>query len=82
MRYLGAVIPQNTDSLRFFGLLGLVANLGRMIHILQLFLAQMGLSLRSRAELHIENLALRHQIEILKRNAPMPSCSTTTPISS
>lgn len=31
-----------------------------MIHLLQLILSQMGFSLRSRAELHIENLALRH----------------------
>jgi len=41
-----------------------------MIQILRLILTQMVLSLRSRAELQIENLALRHQIEILKRTAP------------
>ncbi len=41
-----------------------------MIHILRLILTQMVLSLRSRAELQVENLALRHQIEILKRTAP------------
>ncbi len=42
-----------------------------MIHILRLILTQMVLSLRSRAELQIENLALQHQIEILKRTAPI-----------
>ncbi len=41
-----------------------------MIHILRLILTQMVLSLRSRAELQVENLALRHQIEILKRTVP------------
>ena len=41
-----------------------------MIHILRLILTQMVLSLRSRAELQVENLVLRHQIEILKRTAP------------
>ncbi len=41
-----------------------------MIHIPRLILTQMVLSLRSRAELQVENLALRHQIEILKRTAP------------
>jgi len=40
-----------------------------MIHILRLILTQMVLSLRSRAELQVENLVLRHQIEILKRTA-------------
>ena len=38
-----------------------------MVHILRLILTQVALSLRSRAELQFENLALRHQIEILKR---------------
>jgi hypothetical protein len=40
-----------------------------MVHILRLILTQVALSLRSRAELQFENLALRHQIEILKRTA-------------
>ena len=35
-----------------------------------MILTQMVLSLRSRAELQVENLALRHQIEIRKRTAP------------
>ena len=38
-----------------------------MIHILRLILTRMVISLRSLAELQVENLALRHQIEILKR---------------
>ncbi len=49
-----------------------------MIHILRLILTQMVLSLRSRAELQVENLALRHQIEILKRTAPMRARPTKT----
>jgi hypothetical protein len=38
----------------------------------------MALSLRSRAELQVENLALRHQIEILKRTAPKRARVTKT----
>ncbi len=49
-----------------------------MIHILRLILTQMVLSLRSRAELQVENLALRHQIEILKRTAPKRARLTKT----
>ena len=41
-----------------------------MIHIVRSILTQIVLGLKSRAELHVENLALRHQIEILKRAAP------------
>jgi hypothetical protein len=41
-----------------------------MIQIYRLILIQMALCLRSWAELQVENLALRHQIEILKRTAP------------
>ncbi len=47
-----------------------IVNLDRMVHILRLILTQMVLSLRSRAELQVENLALRHQLEILKRSSP------------
>ncbi len=49
-----------------------------MVHILRLILTQMVLSLRSRAELQAENLALRHQIEILKRTAPKRARLTKT----
>ncbi len=49
-----------------------------MIHILRLILTQMVLSLRSRAELQVVNLALRHQIEILKRTAPKRARFTKT----
>jgi len=41
-----------------------------MIPILRVILIQMLLSLKSRAEVQVENLALRHQVEILKRTAP------------
>ena len=41
-----------------------------MIQTLRLLLGQVGTSLKSRAELQLENLALRHQVEILKRSAP------------
>ena len=40
-----------------------------MIQMLKLILRQIAGTLRSRAELHAENLALRHQVEILKRRA-------------
>ncbi len=49
-----------------------------MIHILRLILTQMVLSLRSREELQAEDLALRHQIEILKRTAPKRARLTKT----
>ncbi len=49
-----------------------------MIHILRLILTQMVLSLKSRAELQVENLTLRHQIEILKRTAPKRARLTKT----
>ena len=49
-----------------------------MIQILRLILTQMVLSLRSRADLQVENLALRHQIEILKRTAPKRARLTKT----
>jgi transposase InsO family protein len=49
-----------------------------MIHVLRLILTQMVFSLRSRAELQVENLALRHQIEILKRTAPKRARLTKT----
>ncbi len=55
-----------------------IVNLDRMVHILRLILTQMVLSLRSRAELQVENLALRHQIEILKRTAPKRARLTKT----
>ncbi len=41
-----------------------------MIQILRLLLRQVGASLKSHAVLQLENLVLRHQIEILKRSAP------------
>ncbi len=41
-----------------------------MIQTLRLLLGQVGTSLKSRAELQLENLALRHQIEVLTRSAP------------
>ena len=41
-----------------------------MPQMLRLILRQIARTLRSRAELHAENLALRHQVEILKRRAP------------
>ena len=41
-----------------------------MIQIFQLLLRQFAGCLRSRAELELENLVLRHQIEILRRSAP------------
>ncbi len=41
-----------------------------MIQTLRLLLQQIAVCLKSRAELHIENLVLRHQIEILRRSAP------------
>jgi transposase InsO family protein len=41
-----------------------------MIQTLQLLLRQLAVCLRSRAELELENLVLRHQIEILRRSAP------------
>ncbi len=41
-----------------------------MIQTLRLLLGQVGTSLKSRAELQLENLALRHQVEVLKRSAP------------
>ena len=46
------------------------ASLGCMIQIFRIIFAQIGLSLRSRAKLNLESLALRHQIEILERTAP------------
>ena len=49
-----------------------------MIQILRLILTQMVLSLRSRAGLQVENLALRHQIAILKRTAPKRARLTKT----
>ena len=45
-------------------------NLDSMIQTLRLLLHQFVVCLKSRAELHIENLVLRHQIEILRRSAP------------
>ena len=45
-------------------------NLDTMIQTLRLLLQQIAVCLKSRAELHIENLVLRHQIEILRRSAP------------
>ncbi len=41
-----------------------------MIQIFRLLLHQVGASLKSHAVLQLENLVLRHQIEILKRSAP------------
>ena len=41
-----------------------------MIQIFRLLLHQIGASLKSHAVLQLENLVLRHQIEILKRSAP------------
>ncbi len=41
-----------------------------MIQTLRLLLHQFAICLKSRAELHIENLVLHHQIEILRRSAP------------
>ena len=41
-----------------------------MTQILRLLLHQVGASLKSHAVLQLENLVLRHQIEILKRSAP------------
>lgn len=41
-----------------------------MIQTLQLLLRQLAGCLRSRAELELENLVLRHQVEILRRSAP------------
>ena len=41
-----------------------------MIQIFRLLLHQFGASLKSHAVLQLENLVLRHQIEILKRSAP------------
>ena len=41
-----------------------------MPQMLSLILRQIARTLRSRVELHAENLALRHQVEILKRRAP------------
>jgi transposase InsO family protein len=41
-----------------------------MIQMLRLILCQIARTLRSGAEVHAENLALRHQVEILKRKAP------------
>ena len=49
-----------------------------MIHILRLIFFQLALSLKSRAELQIENLTLRHQLEILKRSAPKRTRFTNT----
>ena len=40
-----------------------------MIQTLRLLLGQVRTSLKSRAELQLENLALRHQVEVLKRSA-------------
>jgi hypothetical protein len=40
-----------------------------MTHLFRLILTQLVFSLRARVELQIENLVLRHQIEILKRTA-------------
>ncbi len=41
-----------------------------MIQTLRLLLGQLAGCFRSRAELELENLVLRHQIEILRRSAP------------
>ncbi len=41
-----------------------------MIQMLRPILRQIARTLRSRAELHAENFALRHQVEVLKRSAP------------
>ena len=41
-----------------------------MTQVLRLPLSQFVLRLRSRAKLELENLVLRHQIEILRRSAP------------
>ena len=41
-----------------------------MTQMLRLILRQIARTLRSRAELHAENLALCHQVEILKQRAP------------
>jgi hypothetical protein len=41
-----------------------------MTDIFRLILTQMSLSLRSWAELQVENFARRHQIEILLRTTP------------
>ncbi len=41
-----------------------------MIQTLRLLLGQLASRFRSRAELELENLVLRHQIEILRRSAP------------
>lgn len=49
-----------------------------MIHILRLIFAPLAFCLRLRAELHVENLTLRHQIEILKRTAPKRARLTKT----
>lgn len=49
-----------------------------MIHILLLIFHQLALCLRSRAELQVENFALRHQIEVLKRTAPKRASLTKT----
>ena len=48
-----------------------------MIQTLRLLLHQFAVCLKSRAELHIENLVLHHQIEILRRSA-LPRVRLTT----
>ncbi len=40
-----------------------------MIQIIRLLLSQLAICLKPRAELHLENLVLRHQLDVLRRSA-------------
>jgi hypothetical protein len=88
MRLQGATLAELPVRRRWFlktwistELLGFgpeIVNLDLMIHFLRLIVTQVVLILRSRAELQVENLALRHQIEIFKRTAPKRTRLTKT----
>ena len=54
----------------FLGFPGTVASLDRMIQIIRLLHSQLAICLKPRTELHLENLVLRHQLDVLRRSAP------------
>ncbi len=63
-------LPQTWIPLDFLAFGWLRVTLDLMIQTLRKLFCQFASCFRSRAELELENLVLRHQIEILRRSAP------------
>ncbi len=66
----GVWLPKTSAPVEFLGFPRSVASLDREIQIIRLLLTQLAISPKSRAELHMENLVLRHQLDVLRRSAP------------